>query len=218
MVVSDAIKKQAILVTHGYGGHRLVMWPLCRRLRKLGYRVTNWGYRSLWKDTGRHADAFLGQLRKLEEDQDVETFFVVAHSMGSVVTRAALSKFQPEKLKRIVMIAPPNHGSPIASMYAPLFGWLSKTLIEISDAEDSFVRQLSDQIDPDYEVGVLQAQTDFVVPTENTRLPEAKEYVMLPGFHSSVVFHQRTADQVHNFLQTGEFLSRLPGSLESTNS
>lgn len=202
---SPDVQRQAIAVTHGLGANRLVLYPLCRRLRRLGYHVNNWGYRSFWHGIEYHAERFRKVLLALENDDSIDRFHIVAHSMGNIVTRVALSAIQPKKLNRIVMITPPNRGSPVATMYAPLFGWFSRTLVELADSDDSFVNQIRSQLDPDYEVGVLQAQTDFLVPVEHTQLAEAKEYLMLRGFHSTITLHEDTIRHIHHFLQNGEF-------------
>ncbi|MEM7473607.1 MAG: alpha/beta fold hydrolase [Planctomycetota bacterium] len=197
--------KETILVTHGFGGHWLVMLPLCRKLRTMGYNVINWGYRSLWKDNQRHAEALREQVEKLEQDESIERFHLVAHSMGNILVRVMLRDYQPTKLGRIVMITPPNKGSHVATKAATVFGWLSTTLKEIRDTEDSLVNQLDHQIDPDYEVGIIQAMTDLVVHRPATKLEEAKEYILLPGFHSSVLLRQSCAEEVDDFLSQGSF-------------
>lgn len=195
----------SILALHGFCGDRLVMYPLCRKLRRRGYKVTNFGYRSIWKTIEHHAAKLRKAAEAIEADPGVERFHLVGHSMGSILIRVMLQEYQPEKLGRIVMIGPPNRGSHVATRFAPFFGWLSTTLCQIKDSEDSFVNSLERQIDPDHELGIIQAQTDFVVRPENTRLPEALEYVMLPGFHSSVLVRDACAMQVDHFLQHGAF-------------
>lgn len=196
---------EAIAVLHGFGGHRWLMYPLARRLRTRGFQVHNWGYRSILSDLESHAARFTKLLDSIEADASISKFHIVAHSMGSIVTRVVLRKFQPSKLSRIVMLCPPNRGSHIATRYAPAFGWLSTTLEEIKDTPDSFVNKLSPQIDPRYELGIIQAGTDFVVAQDATQLDSAKEYRMVAGLHSSVIFRKQTATLVESFLRTGSF-------------
>lgn len=181
------------------------MAPLCRRLRAKGYRVWNWGYRSLWQTIEQHAEAFRVALEECDEDPQVDRLHVVAHSMGSIVLRVALQKYQPQKLKRIVMLCPPNRGSHAAARFSPWMGWLSTTLTEISDHPHSYVNRLNESVDPRYEMGVIRAARDFVVPHESTELGGVREYIQLPGMHSSVVIRAGTAEAVHRFLQQGSF-------------
>lgn len=196
---------EAIAVLHGFGGHRWLMYPLVRRLRTRGFHVQNWGYRSILSDIESHATRFRILLDSIEADPRVTKFHVVAHSMGSIVTRVVLRDFQPEKLSRVVMLCPPNRGSHVATRYASYFSWLSTTLSEIKDTPDSFVNNLSPQINPRYELGIIQAETDFVVEPNATRLDSAKEYRMVAGFHSGVILRKQTATLVEMFLKTGSF-------------
>ena len=193
------------MVVHGFAGHRAVMWPLSRWLRKFNYQVQNWGYRSLWKTIPKHAQALQSSIEAVEEDASIETLHIVAHSMGSIITRTLLKEYRPSKLQRIVMIGPPNRGSHIARRFSPLFGWLSTTLTQISDETDSFVNQIGHEIPAGYEVGIIQARSDLVVDLPNTYLEEAREYLQLPGFHSSVLFRKQTAVAVNSFLKSGSF-------------
>lgn len=201
--LSPEAPKPALLIVHGFGAHWLVMYPLARRMRSHGYQVTNWTYGSLWKDIPHHADNLCKVVQELDESE--QEFHIVAHSMGSILVRVMLKEQRPQHLKRIVMIAPPNRGSHQATRFSPFFGWLSTTLTQIQDMPDSFVNRLQHQIPADYEIGIIQAQTDLVVAQDCTHLPEAKEYLQLPGFHSSVLFKERTAEQVDHFLETGAF-------------
>lgn len=195
----------SIIVTHGFGGHWLVMAPLVRNLRSSGFKVQNWGYASLWKSIDLHADALLQQIDDLESDPSVNRFHLVAHSMGCILVRVALAKTKPEKLGRIVMLGPPNKGSHAATRFSPYFGWLSTTLTEIKDTADSFVNQIESQIEPEYDVGVIQADRDFVVERPATHLEEAKEYVVARGFHSGIVLSPRCAELVKAFIRSGTF-------------
>ena len=171
--------------------------------------MVNWGYPSLLKDVPQHAERFCGLLRDLDEDNCTRQLFVVAHSMGNILTRAALQVESFAKLRRIVMLCPPNRGSHIASLYAPFFGWLSQPLRDISDRPHSFVNRLPLELNGDYEVGIIRASTDFVVRDTSTVLPAAKAYMRMPGLHSSILFREETAREVDRFLQSGQFNSPL---------
>ena len=50
----------------------------------------------------------------------------VTHSMGGIVVRTYLNKYQPDHLGRVVMIAPPNQGAYLADL---LGNWLPYKLI-----------------------------------------------------------------------------------------
>lgn len=196
---------ESVIVIHGFGGHWVVMHPLARNLRSSGYQVRNWGYASLWGTIDQHAERLRQVIEKLEKDAGVSRFHLVSHSMGSILVRVALGRYNPEKLGRIVMLAPPNKGSHAATTFSPWFGWFSKTLTEIADTPQSFVNSIETLIEPQYEIGIVRASNDFVVQRPATELEEAKEYVVAPGFHSSILLKKHSANLVDKFLRTGSF-------------
>lgn len=197
-------ENECIFLTHGYGAHWFVMSPMARQLRRLGYQVVNWGYRSMWYGVEHHAEKMQAKLQGLDSS-NYDRLHIVAHSMGNVITRLALQQECPAKLGRIVMLCPPNHGSHVATLYSPLVGWLSPSLRDIRDTQDSLVNQLDETVACPVDVGIVQATSDFVVKPQSTRLACAKDYLMLNGFHSSVITKRNTSHQVHHFLQNGSF-------------
>lgn len=125
--------------------------------------------------------------------------------MGAVVLRRALVDYHPAKLKRIVMLCPPNHGSFAARRLAKGLGWFSPSLRQITDSEDSYVNQLPGDIAIRYEVGIVIAAGDFVVAAESTLLNGVRDTVTLPGMHSGLLFRPETGRQTVHFLNNGMF-------------
>ena len=115
-----------IVLVHGIGGNRVVMWPLAARLRRAGFRVENWGYSSLFADIGSHAARLAERLKKLDADESVHEISLVGHSMGCIVCRAALDILSSDsedglspKINAAVLLTPPNCGSPRADFFCP---------------------------------------------------------------------------------------------------
>ena len=100
-------EQDMVVVIHGYASHWLIMEPLRYRLTRRGFDAVSWSYRSLWTDTQPHADRLRDHLAEL--DQSGVSYHIVAHSMGSIVTRAALLESKATGLGRIVFITPPDH-------------------------------------------------------------------------------------------------------------
>lgn len=193
----------AVVLVHGLAAHRLVMRPLAGRLSQSFGHVVNWGYRSIWSPIAVHADRLAERLRQLDATGSVDSIHLVTHSMGGIVTRVALESYRPGKLGRLVMIAPPNSGSRVATFLKPWLGRLCPPIPQLTDAADGFVRTLAHP--QDVEIGVIAARGDYMVQESSTHLPCEADHIVLPGLHSSVLFRRETAEQVKSFLLGGRF-------------
>jgi len=194
--------KPFVLFIHGIAAPRFVFLYLKWYLWRSGFRSRTFGYRSVFKTIPIHADKFIETLRQLDEDPSVDEFHIVAHSMGGIVTRQALLKFRPDKLKRFLMLATPNLGSAAArKMSAGLFRF-SKTLKQISDEEGSYVRELGF---PDgVEAGVIHASVDRVVKRESSlAFPDTPSLEIYSG-HNDLLIRPSTARAVAEFLVSGK--------------
>jgi pimeloyl-ACP methyl ester carboxylesterase len=195
--------KSAVVLVHGLAAHRVVMSPLERHLKNRFAQVTNWGYSSLWSRIERHGKALARLLDELEHAPDVDDVHLVTHSMGGIIARLALAEKMPGKLGRMVMLAPPNGGSHVARWLAPVLGLICPPLVQLSDHCESFVACLPPL--SGVHVGVVAAEADELVCEQSTHLPNEADHIVLPGFHSSILFNSETAEQVAHFLEQGRF-------------
>lgn len=196
------------MLVHGLAAPPMVMDPLARSLKRFFARVVNWGYSSLWSRIELHGSVFADFLRRLDEDNPHGDkahgrIHLVTHSMGGIIGRLALAEYVPERLGRFVMIAPPNRGSHVARRLAPFLGYICPPLMQLADHAASFVCSLPPLSVP--ELGIIAAQTDFLVEEPNTRLGCEADHIVLPGLHSSLLWRSETADQVRHFLEHGRF-------------
>jgi len=193
--------RDLVVVVHGIGGKRLWMALLCWRLRSRGFRAVNWGYPSLLGDIEKHA----ARLRDyLTDDLTHETrVHIVAHSMGSIVVRAALAKGTISNLGRVVLFAPPNHGTPVARYTGLILGRFCKAFTDLSDHPDSYVNKLPTFHSLD--VTAVAARFDVLVPEASTHLSDEREHVVLGTTHNGLLLSRRAADLAGNFLETGRF-------------
>ncbi len=136
-------------------------------------------------------------------EERAERVHIVAHSMGGIITRLALAEFQPRRLGRLVMVAPPNRGSHVATWLAPWLGRICPPLVQLADGDDSFVCRLPLPQVP--ELGVIAAATDFLVREPSTHLGCETDHITLAGLHSAILWRRETAEQVQHFLEHGSF-------------
>lgn len=190
---------ELIVLVHGFGAPRVVMWLLATRLRASGFRVVLWNYSSLFTKIDVHAERLHGFLATQFTAEP--RIHIVAHSMGSIVTRAALERAHLPKLGRVVLLAPPNAGSPVARFASIFVGALITPTRELSDDALSIVNQL--RSNDATEIGIIAARYDFLVPLKNTHLLHESMHVTLNATHNSLLFSRLTCQHIVSFLRLG---------------
>lgn len=192
------------MLVHGLSANRLLMWPLAKRLRKAGFGTLNWGYRSTTRSTRWHAERLAGVLSDLQMDPGISRLHLVGHSMGAIVVRSVLQEGCPEKLGRVVMLAPPNRGSHVARWVAPAVRWFCPTMSELTDDVDSYVNRLRPRLECEF--GIIAASRDRVIRPANTRLDGQRDHAVVASHHGILPWHRDCQDKVLAFLETGCFL------------
>lgn len=198
-----ATQRGAVVLVHGLAAPRVVMSPLERHLKPSYASVTNWGYSSLWSRIERHGKALARFLCELDERHAGTPIHLVTHSMGGIVARLALAEYLPRQAGRLVMLAPPNRGSHIARHFAPILGLIVPPVMQLSSRERGFVASVP--VPEGVTVGVIAADKDLLVDEPLTHLRGEADHIILPGFHSSVLWRPETARQVAHFLEHGRF-------------
>jgi len=197
--VSD--HRELIVLVHGFGSMRLIMWPLACLLRAGGFRVRQWSYASLFAPIDDHAKRFFEFLEQLATEES--RFHIVAHSMGSIIVQSALNRGYFPNLGRIVFLAPPNRGSPVARVAALIFGQILAPTRELSDALESYVNKLERKLKND--VGVIAARFDLLVPISNTHLANESAHIVINATHNSLLVSTTVSKLTARFLATGAF-------------
>ncbi len=203
---NTAAAHEAVIILHGLAAHWLVMSRMASTISAEGYHVINWGYHSIWSPIEYHARRLRNRLADLESNPKIRRIHLVTHSMGSIVTRVAILPGHPQKLGRIVMLGPPNHGSHIARRLSSPLGWMCPPLSQLSDRQESFVNQLPEP--QAIEIGVIAAAKDLVVPRDSTLLSMQRDWIVLPGHHGLLPLRRDTTRQVLAFLRGGRFTHR----------
>ncbi len=194
---------EVVVLIHGLGANRLLMWPLARWLTRAGYRTVNWSYPSFLRTIERHGTKLHERLALLDAEPSVARIHLVAHSMGCIVTRQALLLGSPRKIGRFVMMAPPNQGSPLAALFGPPLRCCFPAIDQLARRPDSFVNRLPEPKGID--IGVIAARFDFLVGAANTHLPCQRDYIVVKGTHSLMIFQPSVAGEVVEFLRLGRF-------------
>lgn len=123
------VRGKVVIALHGLAAHRAMMTPLVEHLEKEGgFTVLNVTYPSTRGTIAQHAQRLAGIVEHLDEATEID---FVAHSMGNLVVRyylqdavdASEDGHIDSRIKRFVMLGPPNHGahSAVALGGNPIF-------------------------------------------------------------------------------------------------
>jgi pimeloyl-ACP methyl ester carboxylesterase len=221
------MRGKAVITLHGLVRSRFSMSLIGNHIESHGdYTVFNVGYPSTRCGIEDHADSLAHIVEGLE---GIEEINFVAHSMGNIIVRRYLAdqtdkaggRRPDPRIKRIVMIGPPNHGSIVANklgengMFQFVLGDSGQQLgREWVWTEDSLAT-------PHCEFGIvagglenqhgfnplLPGDDDGVVTVESARLRGARDMVIVPTLHSALILDPRVHQYTMQFIEHGYFVS-----------
>lgn len=200
---SDSNSNQLVVLIHGLASSRWLMHPLRFRLKQRGFQVRTYSYFTFGGNIDAIAHRFSNTLAEWAVVSGANQVHIVAHSMGAIVTRRLLLEPIAFPLGKVVMLAPPHHGSHVATRLSKPLSAICPALHRLADTPGSYVRQLG--IPQGHDIGVIAADGDLVVRKQSTRLGTERDFYSLPGMHTGVLFRNETAVLVERFLRTGKF-------------
>jgi pimeloyl-ACP methyl ester carboxylesterase len=211
-----------VVLLHGLYRSERSMRPLETPVSEAGFRVVNLDYDS----RSQSPDAFIAELDRMLVAccSDAPKLHFVTHSLGGIVTRAYLATRRPVNLGRVVMLAPPNHGSPLGDVVAGsavLRFLLGSTAARLGTDPASFPNALPRA---DFELGVIagtasrsplgalliDGESDGTVSVSSTRLEGMTDFITVDEAHTFIMRSDEVAAQTVHFLTSGRFAHETP--------
>ncbi|MCU0959685.1 MAG: alpha/beta hydrolase [Pirellulaceae bacterium] len=221
------IRGKAVLLLHGLAAPRWSMNLLAQHLEKHGgYHALVVEYASLRSSVDDQARGLAAVIRNLDQVDEIN---LVGHSLGNIVIRrylagddAAGSGWRPDpRVARIVMIAPPNHGSITAMrladfrVFRKLFGSSGQ---QLGKAWDDLEARLAT---PRTEFGIIAGgfgnswglslsvpgDDDGRIGVATTLLEGATDFIIVPAVHEFIANDPRVFALTRQFLDSGYFVS-----------
>jgi triacylglycerol lipase len=209
---------ECVVLLHGLGRTQASMLPLQLALERAGYTVWNRSYPST-KAGIEQLSAVVGDAVAACRARRAERIHFVTHSMGGILVRAYFQDHRVAEAGRVVMLAPPNHGSEVVDAYRERWWFRSATGPagqQLGTAADSLPNRLKPI---PLEIGVIAgnsssdpwfsdmfaADHDGKVSVASASLPEMKDLLVVPNGHTFMVNAPGVMAQVLAFLRSGAF-------------
>jgi len=209
-------RDEAVVLIHGLLRYGSCMRSLGKYLSGHGYEVFIYDYPTMRKKIAAHAVDFEKYLEKTASENPSLKINIVTHSLGGIITREALGGIDGKaktgnsvlagRIKRIVMLAPPNRGSDTAKLLIRLFPFLGKfikPLPELCSSPDAYV--MKTYMPSAYETGVIAARYDTEVSEKYTHLEGEKDHILITAEHSFIMYYGSAKKAVLDFLEKGKF-------------
>ena len=224
----EPLGEKVVIVLHGLGRTRSSVKNMAQYLAENSdYCVLSFSYASTRATIAEDAKSLAKVISHLEGVKEIN---FVAHSMGNLVVRhllgdqrvAADGQGVDHRLGRIVMLAPPNNGAALADRFKgnPVFKLVfGSGGQQFTKQWDALQKHL---ITPPRPFGIiaggakdgegrnplLDGNDDMVVTVQETRLPGADDFVVLPVSHTFIMDDTTAQAYTLRFLQHGYFISQ----------
>lgn len=211
-----------MVLLHGLARTDRSMRPLADHLARADFRVENLRYPSTELAPEEIVENLHAQIAACCARAGRLHF--VTHSLGGILVRAYLVRYGQPNLGRVVMLAPPNHGSELVDVlgHSKLFQWaLGPTAAELGTHGGSLPNRLPPAT---FELGViagtrgvnpvgalvLEGESDGTVSVASTQLAGMSDFITVPSSHTFIMRSETVAGYVIGFLRHGQFQSAAP--------
>ncbi len=219
----DMEKKECVILLHGLARTARSMRRMDKALQNSGYLTCNLDYPSRKYPVKYLAERYIPRAlnacsRKAGEKRFNKIHFVT-HSMGGILVRHYLSSHVVENLGRVVMLAPPNHGSEIVDRLGNRW-WFRRFNgpggCSLGTGPDSAPNHLGPV---DFPVGIITGNHSFdplfsrmvaqpndgKVSVASARLSTMEDFLVVPYGHTFVMQKKEVIRQTIFFLENGKF-------------
>lgn len=202
-----------VVLVHGLWVHGIAMGLMRRRIERCGFRALAYSYPSLRLTLTQNAERLARYCRGLAAPQ----LHFVGHSLGGLIVLRMLERAAGLQTGRIVLLGAPVAGSLAARRLARLPGGraaLGRSMAEGLAAARSFA-------DGGRDIGVIAGRlpigigrvvapdlpepSDGAISVSETRLPGARDSIVLDVSHFGMLLSRAVAHQICAFIRDGAF-------------
>jgi len=213
---------ECVVLLHGLNRSWRSMRPMADALNKAGFTIVNVDYPSQSGSVEHLVPLSVGIGLQECRDSGARRIHFVTHSIGGILLRYAHDQSPIPDLGRVVMLAPPNHGSEVVDRTrdwpgAELFA--GEAGLQLGTDVASVPSQLGAV---DFELGViagtgttnpvfsaiLPKPNDGKVTVASTRVIGMDDFLIVEKSHRYIMRNEIVIANTRSFLQTGEFIDK----------
>lgn len=174
-------ERAQVLLVHGYLCNRGAWWWLRGKLRSAGFDVVTVTLEPPLADLDRLTLALSRRVEELCAGSGRGKIALVGHSMGGLVCLSYLRRFGPDRVRRLVTLATPYHGTRAARLS---FGPNGREMRPGS----KWLRELAAYSPAVPALTIWSTHDSLVVPQDSARLSGAREIVLTALGHVAMLF------------------------------
>jgi pimeloyl-ACP methyl ester carboxylesterase len=209
-----------VVLLHGLGRTYFSMLKMANKLSEQGFATSNVHYDSRELTIERLSELAVKEgIEKCRAVSAAKIHFVT-HSLGGILVRYYLTQHTIDELGRVVMLAPPNHGSQIIDVFGRVPGFELFTGEPASQLGTSGAASVPANLPPaDFDLGViagnrsispifsiaLPARDDGKVTVESTKIEGMRDFIEMPYTHTFIMQRDAVIAQVISFIRQGHF-------------
>ncbi|MCH7820761.1 MAG: alpha/beta fold hydrolase [Proteobacteria bacterium] len=214
---------ECVVLLHGLNRSWRAMQPMAEALRDAGFSTANVDYPSQSGPVEELAplavNAGLEECRR----SGANRIHFVTHSIGGILLRYAHQQAPIPDLGRVVMLAPPNHGSEVVDITRD---WPTSELfageagLQMGTDADSIPAKLGPV---DFELGVIAGTgsinpvmsamlpnpDDGKVSVASTRVDGMDDFLLVENSHHFIITSEMAIRNTSSFLRTGSFVDSI---------
>jgi len=188
-----------VMLLHGQARTSVSMWKAESFLEDNGLLTDNWNYDGFFSSIDQLGDELVARINERKKNEPSRPIYFLTHSLGGIVVRQALSKWETTEQSRVVMLAPPNQGAKVADKFSPWISWFLRPMSQLTTGPDSFIANIPRM--KSAKTLVIRAKDDILVSQEETLLPEAEGYDEVDTGHTTILWDDQALNKAVQFFK-----------------